>query len=153
MGFIFLIYSIRGGKNYYYGDPSPYVSAAWGKLDQLEYSNVPKGAWDYWMPENPHARFRRLDTFSSVAEIGRGAPGHPHMQRNFVRIKSISLSYTVSPEFLNKLDIRNLKVFLSTKNLFTFTKWPGWEPETASGFTPFGRPTMRSYTFGLNIKF
>lgn len=151
--FSFLIYSIRGGENYYYGDPSPYVSETWGKLDQLEYSNVPKGAWDYWMPENPDATYRRLDAFSAYADNGSEGGAHPYMEKDFIRLRSVSLGYHFNQSLLTKLGISNLRLYVSAKNLFTFTDWPGWEPETATGFAPYGRPTMRSFTIGLNIEF
>ena len=49
------INSIQGGSNYYYGDGSPYADGLHYKQDQLSYSNVP--GWDYWMPENPNAKY------------------------------------------------------------------------------------------------
>lgn len=138
------INSIQGGKNYYQANLS-FGTNSWHKLDQLVYSTPPKGGWDYWMPENPDARFRRPDNPSQLG-INTG----PHEQRNFIRIQDVSLSYSFHRSFLEKIGLNQLKIFLSGKNLFTITKWEGWDPETGVGFEP-GRPVMTSYTLGLNL--
>lgn len=138
------INSIQGGKNYYQANLS-FGNNEWNKLDQLVYSNPPKGAWDYWMPENPDAKFRRPDTYSQLGQYAG-----PHQQRNFIRVQDVSLSYNFNKSTLDRIGVRNLKLFVSGKNLFTITKWDGWDPETGVGFEP-GRPVMTSYTLGLNI--
>ena len=57
----------------------------------------------------------------------------------------------------------SLKLFISGKNLATFTKWRGWDPESGQGYT-WGsvatatsdlqaRPVMANYTLGLNVEF
>ena len=135
------INAIQGGSDYYYGSDTPFVY----KKDQLSYQNVPKGAWDYWMPENTDAYFRRLDTPSNYAP-------DRYAQRNFIRLQDVSLSYTFDKGILQKLNIGSLKIFVSGKNLATITKWRGWDPETGLGFSP-GRPLMANYTFGVNVEF
>ena len=50
------------------------------------------------------------------------------------------------------MDIQSLRIFISGKNLATFTKWRGQDPETGVGFT-YGLPVMRSYSVGLNVEF
>ncbi len=141
--FVF-INSIQGGKNYFYGNDSP-NTASWTSLDQIAGSNVPKGGWDYWMPENPDAKYRRLDRTSAFG-------GTPYSQRNFVRLQDVSLSYTF-PNVLNEaIGLRKLKVFVSGKNLATWTKWKGQDPETGVGFVA-ASPVLKSYTLGLNVQF
>lgn len=132
--------SIQGGKDYYYALDQPFIY----QQDQLTYSNVPKGAWDYWMPENPGAYFRRLDTPSQYRP-------NRYAQRNFVRLQDVSLSYTFDSPFISKY-MNNLKVFVSGKNLATITDWRGWDPETGIGFST-GRPLMTNYTVGINVEF
>ncbi|MGJ7032486.1 SusC/RagA family TonB-linked outer membrane protein [Niabella hirudinis] len=144
-GLYIMINSIQGGKNFYLGDDSPYSSGAWSFEEQLKYSNVPKGAWDYWMPENPNARYRRLDAPSAY---------NPRLysQRNFIRLQDVSLSYAFSSQLLKKIEIGSLSVFATGKNLVTITKWRGWDPETGQGFAP-GIPFMREYSLGVNVEF
>ncbi|MEN8230078.1 MAG: SusC/RagA family TonB-linked outer membrane protein [Bacteroidota bacterium] len=139
--FYFNINSIQGGKDYYYGVAAPHAAGGWGG-EQLSYTNVNTGAWDYWMPENPNSEYRRLLLASSYRPT-------PYMQRNFVRLQDVMLSYT-----FNNIGFFNyIKVFFSGKNLITLTKWQGWDPETGVGMTNTGRPVMRNLTVGLNVEF
>lgn len=143
--FVF-INTIQGGKKYYQANLS-FGTNPWHKLDQLVYSNPPKGAWDYWMPENPNAKFRRPDNPSSL-----GLHAGPHGQRNFVRLQDVSLAYNFDRALVEKWHLTNLKLFVSGKNLMTITDWDGWDPETGQGLV-LGRPVMTNYSLGLNIEF
>ena len=139
------INSIQGGNDYYYGNDAPHANGNWNKRDQLSYSNVPRGAWDYWMPENPDAKYRRLDLASQFGAT-------PYSQRSFVRLQDVSLSYVFPEQLQDALRVSNLKLFVSGKNLATWTKWNGLDPETGVGFSP-GAPLLRSYSLGLNVEF
>ncbi|MRS61996.1 TonB-dependent receptor [Larkinella terrae] len=80
--------------------------------------------------------------------------GHGYYySRNFVRIQDIALTYDLPKTLTNKAKLSNLRVFLSGKNLHTFTKWIGPDPE--SGYTSPGDfyPTSRSITLGINAGF
>jgi hypothetical protein len=139
------INSIQGGKNYYLGDSSP--TGSYSNTDNVYQNNGPM--WDYWMPENPTAKYRRLGTFPKSL----GYEVAPLTQRNFVRLQDVSLSYNFQNNFLRQLKIRSLKLYVSGKNLATWTKWDGWDPETGVGIVEGGSPVMKSYTFGLNVEF
>lgn len=140
-----LINTVQGGKDFYWGDDSPFAYSGYQRLEQLKYTNVPAGAWDYWMPENPNAKYRRLDTPTGYAP-------RPYSQRNFIRLQDVSLAYTLDQNLTKKMDINSLKVFVSGKNLATITKWKGWDPETGRGLSS-GVPLMTDFTFGLNVEF
>jgi TonB-linked SusC/RagA family outer membrane protein len=142
-GLYVFINSIQGGKNYYFADGSPYTDGSQYKIDQISYSNA--SGWDYWMPENPNAKYRRLDIPSQFHPS-------PYDQRNFVRLQDISLSYKFDRDLMDKIGIGNLKLYVSGKNLLTLTKWEGWDPETGVGIRA-GLPVMAGYTFGLNLEF
>ncbi|MCG8311065.1 MAG: SusC/RagA family TonB-linked outer membrane protein [Cytophagales bacterium] len=142
-GLYVFVNSIQGGRNYYYADGSPYTDGNQYKIDQLSYNNV--SGWDYWMPENPDAKYRRLDIPSQFHPS-------PYDQRSFVRLQDVSLSYKFNRELLDRWGIGNLKLYVSGKNLLTLTNWEGWDPETGVGIRA-GVPVMTGYTFGLNLEF
>lgn len=82
---------------------------------------------------------------------------------SFLRIKNITLGYTFPKALLNKAKIENLRVYVNIQNLYTFTKYTGYDPEVgastqdSSGLTyglDNGRyPSPAMYSFGLNITF
>jgi hypothetical protein len=64
--------------------------------------------------------------------------------RSFVRIQDVSLSYSLPADVMHRIKMNNLQFFGSIRNLATFTRWPGWDPE--SGMAPM----PRTFTIGLN---
>jgi hypothetical protein len=48
--------------------------------------------------------------------------------------------------------MNNLKVYISGKNLMTFTNWEGVDPELGTGILP-SLPVMSNYSLGLNVEF
>ncbi|WP_229252563.1 TonB-dependent receptor [Dyadobacter helix] len=80
--------------------------------------------------------------------------GHGYYySRNFIRIQDVSLTYDMPKNLINKAKLTNLRLTLSAKNLYNFTKWIGPDPE--SGYTDRGSfyPTARSVTMGINLGF
>ena len=82
---------------------------------------------------------------------------------DFAKVKNITLGYTFPKKWMEKARIENLRLYLNFQNIYTFTKYKGYDPEVgastqdSTGLT-FGldngrypAPTM--YSFGLNITF
>jgi len=80
---------------------------------------------------------------------------------SYLRVKNISLGYTVPANLLKKLNIETLRFYTNIQNLLTWTKYTGFDPEI--GVSPAsinvygldnGRyPSPQVYSFGLNITF
>ena len=103
--------------------------------------NRNNGPVPYWTADRPNNEYARLNP--SVAGFGGGIM--IYKPRSFVRIQDVSLSYTVPKNILENIFIDYAQIFLSVRNLATFTKWPGWDPE--SGMSPM----PRTYTLGINF--
>ena len=96
----------------------------------------------YWTPENPS------ETRPSLV-YNRSVLGHSwYLSRDFVRIQDVSLSYTFPRGFLKRYNLNDLVLFVSGKNLYTFTDWLGTNPEVITSY-----PLPKSYTLGLRIGF
>jgi TonB-linked SusC/RagA family outer membrane protein len=76
-----------------------------------------------------------------------------YYSRDFVRIQDISLAYEMPVSWAKKMKMSNIRFNLSGKNLYTFTKWIGPDPE--SGYATVGSffPTSRSLALGVNMSF
>ncbi len=95
------------------------------------------------------------------------APGNYYWSRcvedgSYIRLKTISLSYSLSSKVLKKLHntISGLKVYASAQNLLTFSNYSGFDPEVngrptalTPGFDYSVYPRANTYTFGLNLNF
>ena len=79
---------------------------------------------------------------------------------SYLRVKNISLGYTVPKPWLQKyLRIDYLQIYASVQNLYTFTKYKGFDPEVGSydirmyGIDNARYPSARTFTFGLRTNF
>ncbi|MGL4293694.1 MAG: SusC/RagA family TonB-linked outer membrane protein [Bacteroidales bacterium] len=79
---------------------------------------------------------------------------------SFLRISNISLGYTFSRKLLKKTPIKSMRLYVTANNLYTFTKYTGFDPEvstTGSGMTrglDWGAyPRSRSFVMGGSISF
>lgn len=138
------------GNNKYYLNKDGLIGSGFNSLGNLswDYENFPAGL-DFWLPENPNARYQRLGV-----NVANGLDGSRYVDRSFVRLQSVNVAYSFNKKMLKKLiNIDGLRIFLNGKNLHTWTDWPGWDPETGQGITANGRPVLRHYTFGLDVTF
>ncbi|MCR9064915.1 MAG: TonB-dependent receptor [Cytophagales bacterium] len=140
----FFINSIQGGKEGYLKSNHP-ISGLGSR------GNATNSNWfdfyDYWSPRTPNAKY-------PTTWVGSPVGGMAYYQRNFVRLQDISLSYYFKDAVTKKLNLQNLKLYASGKNLITLTEWDGWDPEMGVGInsrSPY--PVMKSYSFGLEVSF
>ena len=82
---------------------------------------------------------------------------------SFIRVKNITLGYTFPKNMLAKYNVENLRVYCNVQNLYTFTKYTGYDPEVgastqdstglAYGIDNGRYPSPFMCSFGLNITF
>ncbi len=80
---------------------------------------------------------------------------------SFLRIRNVTLAYALPGTLINRLHLSSVRVYATATNLYTFTKYPGYDPETnisGDNLTSFGLdfgayPQARTITFGLNLSF
>ncbi len=116
--------------------------------DQALRMNLLQGI-GYWTEEN------RSNTRPSLIYTNQLFYGYPE-SNSYVRVKDITLSYRLNLPQLAKYNIGDLSVYVSGKDLFTFTKWHGWDPETdKQGFRGNENedfyPYVSSVIFGLKL--
>jgi TonB-linked SusC/RagA family outer membrane protein len=73
---------------------------------------------------------------------------------SFLRLRNVTLSYNFSPPVLEKLKyISNIRLYLLSQNLFTWSKWKGLDPENDSNLSISEYPNPRAFTAGIDITF
>ncbi len=107
--------------------------------------NQPK--MNFWTPANPSKEAPRpLLGAASVNYLST----MNYYSGDFVRVKNILVGYTLPKGAFHNLSIDRLRIYASVQNPFLFTKFPGTDPEGATGFDD---PSVVTYTFGLNLSF
>lgn len=105
--------------------------------------------WPYWSHENPTNDFPRLGRYEgSMGQFGGGI--RQWKDASFLRIQDVSLAYNLPVDLARRLQLQNLRIYGSIRNLATFTRWPAWDPEA---FTSGGVsiPMPRTFTLGLSL--
>lgn len=107
---------------------------------------------DRWTPNNPDATYPRLTVGSESAN--NAAKSDFWIQNAaYLRLKNIQVGYTFPKHWLNKIAVKELRVYVTGQNLLTFDDMRGgWDPETTDGG---GRiyPVSKVYSLGVNLKF
>lgn len=115
---------------------------------------------NYWTPDRPSNRYTRPlanddNTLNSVPSDVWVEDG------SFVKLKNVTVGYTLPTALLSKASISRLRVYASVQNLFWITKYSGLDPEvgmqggnaTLNGIDNGNYPSSKTYTVGLNVTF
>ncbi|MEL0455327.1 TonB-dependent receptor [Flavobacteriaceae bacterium SZ-1-7] len=77
---------------------------------------------------------------------------------SFVRLQNIQLGYSFPEKLLENSKVTSLRMYVSSNNLFTLTKYKGFDPTASSG-APIGGgidqgfyPSAKTFLFGVNVK-
>ncbi|CAH0335258.1 TonB-dependent receptor P3 [Flavobacterium sp. CECT 9288] len=102
---------------------------------------------------------------NSTPRVTTGATGNSNFSSFFVedasyaRIQNIQLGYALENKFIEKAGLSKVRLYAGVNNLYTFTKYKGFDPGASSG-APLGGgidngfyPIPRTYLLGLNINF
>lgn len=101
----------------------------------------------YWTPEN------KSNVYPSATFSGDGGRFQGLQNRAFVRLQDVTLSYTFREPWVKKMNIQNLKLFFTAKNLFTITNWEGGDPEVGVTVGENTYPVLTSFSLGANVSF
>jgi outer membrane receptor protein involved in Fe transport len=117
----------------------------------LGQGNVLKGLANRWSATNPSNEFVRGFQGGRLPLTERWVEDN-----SFVRVRNITLGYTI-PSFKW---VKGVRLYVSGNNLFTFTDYQGWDPESntfSSSNTLFydngTYPAAKSYVFGVQANF
>ncbi|SDJ99791.1 TonB-linked outer membrane protein, SusC/RagA family [Pedobacter sp. ok626] len=105
-----------------------------------------------WTPENQNNEYYR---FGGQGPAGRFS-SRTIEDGTFLRLKTVSLSYSLPSAFISKLKIKSVNVFATGQNLYTWTKYSGMDPEVSvantiltPGFDYSAYPRERTLVFGI----
>ncbi len=110
---------------------------------------------NYWTPENPTGTFPRPGTTWSKNQPEK-AHSLTFVNNSYLKIKNITLGYTLPVKLSQKIAINKLRLWASAKNMFIWQKDPaGFDPENVNnlGELMTDHPLNKLVTFGLNVEF
>lgn len=120
----------------------------------LDYFN---NRWTSSNPSNTYSRALHNDdnTLNNVPS------SHWVEDGSYLRLKNLTIGYTLPSSVSNRLMLSRARVYISSQNLFTITKYSGLDPEIGiqngnpifNGVDNGVYPLSRFFTFGLNVTF
>jgi TonB-dependent starch-binding outer membrane protein SusC len=113
---------------------------------------------NHWTVDNPNNSY--------YAVGGAGPDNLSYSSRviedgSYLKLKTVQLGYNFSSTLLKRIKITNLRIYASGQNLYTWTKYTGFDPEVSKfgssalqpAFDYSVYPYARTITFGLNATF
>lgn len=163
-------YGFNAGLNYKGFDLNVFLQGVYGNeivngmyytlysTDMSEH-NVSKAMMNRWTKDNPTSNTPRVhaqDPNKNMQFSDRYVE-----DGSYLRIKNIQLGYTIPEALAKKMYLNRLRVYVSADNLYTFTKYSGFDPEVSdlsgsplgSGVDMATYPIPRTFTVGLNLQF
>ncbi|WP_349316046.1 TonB-dependent receptor [Chitinophaga sp. MM2321] len=127
-------------RGFIYNAPTTDMLDAWGEPGQITKTHK---AW---------AISDQMDNQFSSAWLEDGS---------YLRIKDVSLGYNFPAQLMSKLKLSGVRLYFTSHNLLTFTKYKGFDPEVnlksgnvrTMGVDMGTYPQVRSFLFGINVKF
>ncbi len=114
------------------------------------YANLSRQILDYWKKPGDVTRHPKIDTPTFVYNLD----DRLIQKADFVRLKSITLSYRLSKEVLDQIKFFDgLRFYLTARNIFTITPYQGADPEMPAAISAGGYPPSRQFTFGVELSF
>jgi hypothetical protein len=114
---------------------------------------------------NDDAKYPRIDPRSENANFSTLSDFYVE-DASYLRIKNIEIGYTLPAMATNAVNIESIRIYGAVKNLATFTKYSGLDPEVgtakneqgfsdprSAGIDKAAYPVSRMYTIGVNVSF
>ena len=153
------------------------LNFAWKGLDLIVFMNGTSGNdICYAIPRSTRMQANTLKYFydrrwttpgQNAEYIAASLPDYAHYVQSsalvfdgsYLKIKQIQLGYTFPKSLLEKTNfLTNLRVYVSLDDYFTFTEYPGFDPEVSMSGSGLGLdygqyPVTKRMTFGINVSF
>jgi hypothetical protein len=80
---------------------------------------------------------------------------------SYIRVKTVTLSYDLPAKAANAIRLSKIRLYVTAQNMFTFTKYTGFDPEVSSfgmdntrlGYDFGSYPAVSTYIVGASITF
>ncbi len=117
-----------------------------------------KGLLYQWSPSNTNSDIPSYRGNAKSDENYRGYTDYWLEKGDYLRLKNVTLGYTLPKSISRKLSISSLRFYLTGQNLLTFTEYTGYDPEVGGsiknrGLDKGNYPVSAMYIIGANINF
>ncbi|GBU08821.1 SusC/RagA family TonB-linked outer membrane protein [Bacteroidales bacterium] len=124
----------------------------WGQYGSFNRASNSSGFADR-ASEYVQERWTRENPINDYARIGSKNTGTNYVDKSFVRLDNITLSYLLPKKLLSKASVQNMRFSLSVRNVAVFAPhWNFWNPEQYKvGENYVDGPSPRTFNLGINF--
>lgn len=105
---------------------------------------------DSWSPDNPDAKYPL--PWINARTVNNQNSNLWLRNAGYLRLKSVDIGYSLNPEWLKRINIQRLRVYVSGFNLLTVSPMKEFDPEAETG-TGYYYPQQRNLNVGVNLSF
>ena len=116
-----------------------------GLMSGTGYGPAHRDMLNRWTPTNTSTNIPRA-TYDNSIRFSSGETSWGIQDASFLRLATLSLGYNLPKKVYSKAGLTGLRFYVSANNLFTMTKYNGYDPENGDGY-----PTARMFVLGTNI--
>ena len=152
-----LLSFVYGNEVYNGGGIYQSANAAWFDNQTVDQMNRWQNAGD--ITDVPQARLGESNGTKNSSRYLSDA--------SYLRVRNINLGYNIPTRLISKIKLSNMRVYVGVQNLYTLTKYKGWDPEVnwtgtgrstqntniIQGYDFYTAPQARTYTLGINLSF
>ncbi len=118
-------------------------------------ANYQTDALSRWTGEGTSNTFPRLTNDDTNGNFGKMSDFY--LQKgDYLRLKLVSLGYSLPSSLINKINASKVRIYVSGSNLYTLTKYTGYDPEIGGNVMGIDKgyyPQARTFMFGANLQF
>jgi TonB-linked SusC/RagA family outer membrane protein len=151
-------FSLDVQLQYVFGNDLYNIAGFYQSVNGDYFDNQSKDQLDYWKAEGQITKIPEPRLYS-----GNGAIKSSRWVQDgsYLRVRSVTLSYALPKNLIRRAKLDQATIYAAAQNLFTFTKYEGYDPEVNATYTGnvnlghdfYTPPQARVITFGINASF
>ncbi len=111
--------------------------------------NVSSDLLNAWTPTNAGSNIPSL-----TADLAYNSTSDRFLRdASYLRVRNAQIGYTFPQSLLENTFVKRMSVFVQGENLYTWTKWQGYDPESNRGSDQNQYPSPRAFTLGFDVTF
>ncbi len=121
-------------------------------VGDANYQTIALSRWTGEGTSNDYPRLTNNDTNGNFGKMSDF-----YLEKgDYLRLKLVQLGYSLPSAVVNKIGASKLRMYLTAENLFTLTKYTGYDPEIGGGVFGIDKgiyPQARTFMLGVNLQF
>jgi hypothetical protein len=118
-----------------------------GLMSGTGYGPAHTDLLDRWTPENTDTNIPRV-TYDNPSRFSAGETSWGIQDASFLRLATLTLAYDLPENLIDQLGLNGLRVYATGNNLYTWTKYKGYDPENGDWY-----PSSKMMAVGVDFSF